>query len=87
MRSAVVLTQLALWAGTTHAFFPFTPKWLRERKEKEGREARRSIEESRDGEGVSFSIKQRDSQVCDFDFVPVDRAIFLKPMITSLTIS
>lgn len=63
MRSVVVLTQLALWTSTAHAFFPFTPKWLKESREKAERDVRRNIEESRGGEGVSFAIKQRDGQV------------------------
>lgn len=63
MRSVVALTQLALWASTAHAFFPFTPKWLKESREKAERDVRRNIEESRGSEGVSFAIKQRDGQV------------------------
>jgi hypothetical protein len=62
MRSAVALTHLALFATSAQAFYPFTPKWLKAKLERESKEARRSIEEIHGTEGVSFAIKQRDGQ-------------------------
>ncbi|KAH7160701.1 aspartic peptidase domain-containing protein [Dactylonectria macrodidyma] len=63
MRSAVLLAHLALWASSTHAFFPYTPKW-REEAEAEKRSQlsgdRRSI--GGNGAGVRFDIKQRTAQ-------------------------
>lgn len=64
MRSVVAFTQLALLASTADAFFPFTPKWLKERIDNDKRDVRRSSGEARANDGVSFAIKQRDGQVC-----------------------
>jgi hypothetical protein len=60
MRSAVVLTQLALLVSTAHAFFPFTPKWLREKLE---REQRRNLDGSTGSDGLSFVIKHHEGRV------------------------
>ncbi|KAL6400801.1 Aspartic-type endopeptidase ctsD [Ilyonectria robusta] len=62
MRPAVLLAHLALWASSTHAFFPYAPKW-REEAENEKRshlpgDNRRSI----DGKDLRFNIKQRTAQ-------------------------
>ncbi|KPM45754.1 hypothetical protein AK830_g745 [Neonectria ditissima] len=65
MRSAVLLANLALWASSVHAFWPYTPKW-REEAEQEKRsqlygEDRRSVEENIVSR-LRFDIKQRTSQ-------------------------
>jgi hypothetical protein len=60
MHSTILLAQLALWTSTTHAFFPFTPKYLEEIDEKRALESRDGgVQKS--GNGVTFGIKQRSS--------------------------
>ena len=62
MHSTILLAQLALWTSTTHAFFPFTPKYLEEIDEKRALESRDGgVQKS--GNGVTFGIKQRSSSV------------------------
>lgn len=55
MRSAVILSQLALWATTTHAFYPFTPPWALELAEKRSEET--------DENGLTFTLTQRNGHV------------------------
>ncbi|CAM1509456.1 Fc.00g031950.m01.CDS01 [Cosmosporella sp. VM-42] len=57
MRPAVLLVQLALWASSTHAFFPYTPAW---KGELEG--SKRRTVSGRDSRSIRFDIKQRSGQ-------------------------
>lgn len=53
MRSSVLLTQLALFASTSHAFYPFAPDWLEEEW---------VAQDSLAATGIKLDIKQRASQ-------------------------
>jgi hypothetical protein len=54
MRSSVLLSQLALFVSTSHAFYPYAPDWLQEEWVAENRIAAQS---------VKLDIKQRTDQV------------------------
>ncbi|KAF7543716.1 hypothetical protein G7Z17_g10518 [Cylindrodendrum hubeiense] len=62
MRPAVLLAHLALWASSTHAFFPYTPKWREEAEEEKRSQLSGDDRRSIGGKGVRFDIKQRSSQ-------------------------
>ncbi|KAF4119433.1 Eukaryotic aspartyl protease [Geosmithia morbida] len=54
MRSGSLLTRLALCTSSVHAFYPFTPKWLKDLEEKTGLD-------SRDDGAVTYGIRRHGS--------------------------
>jgi hypothetical protein len=56
MRSSLLLTQLALFASTTLAFYPYAPDWLEEEWEVEKSHAERRAK------GLTLEIKQRSGE-------------------------
>lgn len=64
MFAGVVLLQLALWTLFASAFYPYTPRWLKEKEELDllG-EAKRNIGVPEDG--LTFKLEKKARQVSD----------------------
>lgn len=53
------LVYLALWSSSAHAFYPYTPEWLKPNSESEAKRAA-SLDNA---EGLAFEIQQRKGRV------------------------
>jgi hypothetical protein len=62
MHTGHISVQLALWASTAHAFYPYRPEWL-ERMSSNPDDSVRAVDE-RSAESATFNLKQKGSQVC-----------------------
>ncbi|KAF5133785.1 putative aspartic-type endopeptidase CTSD [Metarhizium anisopliae] len=63
MVPVVLLLQLALWAVSTSAFYPYTPQWLKEKEDLTPlREAKRSPAVGNARDGLTFRIEKKRTQ-------------------------
>ncbi|EFY92208.1 aspartic-type endopeptidase (CtsD), putative [Metarhizium acridum CQMa 102] len=78
MFPAVLLLQLALWAVSTSAFYPYTPGWLKEKEDVTLDEAKRSSAVGDARDGLIFRIEKRTQENESPAVLAAEQAAWLK---------